>query len=114
MLPFRLLLITVFATTLVYTLIVSGTYGWNFFPTVLANVQALNWSGQFNIDFACYLVLSAIWVAWRNRFSAQGMVFALLALVGGILFFAPYLLLLSINTNGNMKKLLLGEQLVDN
>jgi hypothetical protein len=110
MLVFRFLLVVVFAITFVYTLIISGTHGWNFLPTALSNVQALNWSGQFNVDFACYLVLSALWVAWRNRFSVQGILLALLASVGGILFFAPYLLVLTFNTRGNLKMLLLGEQ----
>lgn len=110
MLFFRSLLVTLFAITFVYTLIITGTHGWNFLPTVLSNVQALNWSGQFNIDFACYLVLSAVWVAWRNRFSAQGILLAVLASVGGILFFAPYLLVLTFSTKGNVKMLLLGEQ----
>jgi hypothetical protein len=110
MLFFRSLLVTLFAITFVYTLIITGTHGWNFLPTVLSNVQALNWSGQFNIDFACYLVLSVVWVAWRNRFSAQGILLAAVASVGGILFFAPYLLVLTFSTRGNMKMLLLGEQ----
>lgn len=110
MLFFRSLLVTLFAITFVYTLTITGTHGWNFLPTVLSNVQALNWSGQFNIDFACYLVLSAVWVAWRNHFSAQGILLAVLASVGGILFFAPYLLVLTFSTKGNVKMVLLGEQ----
>ena len=33
----------------------------------------MKWFGQFNLDFMGFLILSAIWVAWRNQFSAAGL-----------------------------------------
>jgi len=54
---------------LVYTLAVIPQHGINLLPVFLGDVFAVNWSGQFNLDFASYLLLSGLWVAWRGGFS---------------------------------------------
>ena len=56
-----------------------------------------------------YLILSGLWIAWRHRFSTTGIVLGLIASVLGILFFAPYLLFVSILADGDTKKIVLGE-----
>lgn len=106
---FRILLLALFINIIVYTLATVSTVGWDLFSPFLGAIQAMNWSGQFNVDFSSYLLLSALWVAWRNHFSAKGIGLALLAAVLGILFFAPYLLWLSYQKQGKIEAVLLAE-----
>ncbi len=67
------------------------------------------WPGQFNLDFMGFLILSGLWVAWRNNFSAMGLGLGVVAFFGGIMFLTPYLFYLSFETKGDMKKILLGQ-----
>lgn len=72
------------------------------------DIAKMEWPGQFNLDFTFMLTLSALWVAWRNAFSALGLALGLFALFGGALFLSAYLLVLSLQTNGDVRMLLLG------
>lgn len=74
----------------------------------LKPIFALSWQGQFNIDFACYLVLSGIWMAWRGGFTSGSIALGVIAPPLGILFFAPYLIYLAGNSNGDPRQVLLG------
>jgi hypothetical protein len=65
--------------------------------------------GQFNLDFLSLLTLSAVWVAWRHQFSVAGLGLAALALFGGGLFLTAYLFILSVQSRGNVKEVLLGK-----
>ena len=107
---FRLLLVAMTIGITIYTVIAVMDAGWAVIPVAIENITSLTWIGQFVLDFAMYLVLSAIWLAWRHNFSPIGIILALLASVLGILFFAPYLLVISFQTNGDMKAILLGEE----
>ncbi len=100
--------ICLFAILAIYTFFVVSSEGANFVPVFVRDILSVTWSGQFNLDFISYLTLTAFWVAWRHRFSAAGIVLALMALVGGILFFAPYLLYAINNARGDFPTLLLG------
>lgn len=106
---FRIALVAMLATLLVYTLFVGMAYGWNLIPPFFAEIQAMTWQGQFNLDFAGFLLLSGTWTLWRNNFSLLGMALALLAATGGILFLSTYLLYLSFATQGDIKRILLGD-----
>lgn len=106
----RLLLLIMFTIIVAYTLMVANTHGWGLISVFVDDIVAINWSGQFNLDFMGYLILSATWVAWRHCFSLSGVGLALLASVGGMTFFAPYLLLASVKAKGNIKQLLMGQQ----
>lgn len=106
---FRMLLVAFFVCIVAYTAIVGVNHGWNLLPIVLESVASMTWTGQFNFDFMTYLVLSALWIAWRHHFSPSGLALGVLGFVGGILFFAPYLLFSSLQANGDMKELLLGK-----
>ena len=66
------------------------------------------WPGQFNLDFLCFLVLSALWVAWRHQFSPAGLLLAVAAFFGGALFLSAYVLIVS-TAERDMRVLLLGE-----
>lgn len=104
----RIYLVAAFLAVAVYTIMVVGTQGWDLVSVFLQDLTAINWAGQFNLDFLAYLWLSALWLAWRHDFSAAGIGLALVASVGGMLFLAIYLLTVSFRTDGNLKALLLG------
>jgi len=106
---FRFLLIVAFVAELVYTIIAGNNYGWNIFPIIIDSITSLTWTGQFNLDFSFYLVISGLWVAWRNKFSPLGIALGLVAFVGGILFLSVYLIILSFNPNNSVKELLIGK-----
>ncbi|MEM6265475.1 MAG: hypothetical protein AAGI38_23435, partial [Bacteroidota bacterium] len=74
---------------------------------------SFTWQGQFNFDFWNYLILTALWVAWREKFTIRGILLALTAHVFGLMFLAPYLLIASIKHKGEVKGILLGERLDD-
>ena len=105
---FRLFLAILLITLAVYTLMVGGAHGWNLIPPFFAEIQAMTWQGQFNFDFMGFLLLSALWCAWRNDFSPLGLGLAVLGATGGILFLSIYLLVLSFQTGGDIKTMLLG------
>ncbi len=105
----KLLVITQTIALLVYTGFAIKNEGWTLFSIFTNNISALNWNGQFNLDFSCYLTLSGIWIVWRNKFSISSIIFAVLAMIIGIIAFAPYLLYLLAKEKGDLKKLLLGE-----
>lgn len=94
---------------LCYTGLVMLEYGANFWPTYLSGIAGMGWQGQFNLDFSIYLGLSGLWVAWRHRFSAPGVLVGLIASVGGLCFFGPYLLWASFQAE-SLEGLLLGER----
>lgn len=102
------LLLTQTIAVLVYTFVAFQTEGANLFQVFLNNMAALNWSGQFNLDFSCYLTLSGLWVMWRSKFSPTSILIGIVAMILGIIFFAPYVLYVLAKENGNLKKLLVG------
>ena len=108
MMPFRLLLIVLLATLLIYTPIVIAEHGMGLFQQFFGDIAQITWPGQFNLDFFGFLILSATWTLWRNGFSLLGWVLAPIALTGGIPFLTTYLLVLSFTTNGDYRRMLLG------
>ncbi len=105
---FRAYVAILFVTIATYTAIVMSTHGADFVPEFIAAVTAMTWTGQFNMDFMIYLGISAIWIAWRHQFTPAGLVLAFFGLVGGALFFLPYLFIVAGKANGNAALLLLG------
>jgi hypothetical protein len=73
------------------------------------DMAAMGWPGQFNLDFMFLLLLSAIWVAWRHKFSSAGLLLGVLAVFGGSLFLTAYLLVAIGQARGNLKEVLLGK-----
>lgn len=109
MTAFRGLLVTIFLVIAGYTFVVASSHGMNLLPVFFGDMAAMNWPGQFNLDFMCMLLLSAIWVSWRHRFSAVGLMLGLLAFFGGALFLSLYLLIMSVHSKGDVHAMLLGE-----
>ncbi|MFZ4620570.1 MAG: hypothetical protein ACOYNS_08425 [Bacteroidota bacterium] len=106
---FRLFLFVMFSIALLYTITVASRYGMNIFPIFFGDIMSVIWTGQFHLDFVCYLMLSGIWVAWRHRYSPFGIVMGAFCTIGGILVFAPYLFAVGIMGNGSVKELMLGK-----
>ena len=105
---FRILLVGMFAVLLAYTGMVIANHGWGLFQVFFSDMAKMGWAGQFNLDFMFMLTLSGFWVAWRHQFSLLGLVLALFAFVGGTPFLSIYLLVLSLQTGGDVRTMLLG------
>jgi hypothetical protein len=91
-----------------YTAVVVSSHGFGLLSVFFGDMATMTWPGQFNLDFLFMLTLSAIWVAWRHRFSTGGLALGLLALSGGAMFLTIYLLVVSRQVHGDSRKLLLG------
>ena len=107
MLILRIFLVIHLAVLTGYTLTVIQTHGMNLMPVFLGDMAAVAWPGQFNLDFLGFLILSALWTAWRHGFSPLGLVLAVVAFFGGMAFLSIYLLILSLGTD-NIRDILLG------
>jgi len=105
---FRIFLGAYFIVLVAYTLIVGMNHGWDLGAVFFGDMMAVNWAGQFNLDFMGFLCLSALWVSWRHEYTPAGFALAVVAFFGGIVFLAAYLLYASGQANGDMKALLLG------
>ena len=105
--PFLLILLIILIG---YTAVVVAHYGLNFWPTAFADIARLQWPGQFDVDFLMMLALSGLWVSWRHRFTASGLGLGLLAFLGGALFLTAYLLVLSLQTKGDVRAMLVGKR----
>ena len=108
MTAFRALLIALWTIIVCYTAIVMANHGMGLLNVFFGDMAAMGWPGQFNLDFMSMLTLSALWVAWRHHFSSAGLVLGVLALFGGGMFLTTYLLIVSGQAKGDMKKVLLG------
>ena len=106
---FRLFLLACMITIAAYTSVTIANHGWNLLPVFFGDMAQMAWPGQFNLDFMCFLALSAIWTAWRHQFSAAGLGLGVLAFFGGMSFLSIYLLIHTSRSGGDMKVLLLGE-----
>jgi hypothetical protein len=106
----RTLLITILVVLVGYTGLVIANHGWNLLPVFFGDIAVMGWPGQFNLDFSFMLVFSALWVAWRNRFTPAGLGLAVLAAFFGSLFLSIYLLVLTTRTKGDMRAVMIGDR----
>ena len=98
------------AVLLVYTAAVISNHGLGLLPVFFGDMAAMGWPGQFNLDFMFMLALSALWVAWRHRFSGAGITLGALAFFGGAMFLTIYLLIVTKQVNGDPHAVVLGAQ----
>jgi hypothetical protein len=105
---FRVFLVLFLLCLVSYTLIVASNHGWNLLPLFFADIVAMNWAGQFNLDFMGFLILSALWLSWRHHFSPAGLALGVAGLFGGMLLLTIYLLWASTDAKGDARILLLG------
>lgn len=109
----RLLLSLVLVVIVAYTGVVIARHGLGLLPVFFGDIAQMGWAGQFNLDFMFMLLFSALWVAWRHRFSAAGLALAVLAFFGGTPFLCVYLLFHGSRCGGDVPALLLGSRLHD-
>jgi len=109
MFAFRLLLVALWTALAIYTGVVVWRHGLGLLPVFFGDIARVAWPGQFNLDFLCFLALSALWTAWRSRYSPRGLLLALVAFFGGAGFLLPYLLVLTLQARGDMRVVLAGE-----
>ncbi|MEQ8366168.1 MAG: hypothetical protein RIB61_05615 [Roseicyclus sp.] len=107
---FRIFVILAFVLIAVFTIAAVTREGADLLTPFVGPVLTMGWQGQFHVDFALYLIASALWVAWRSRFSGSGIVMALICGVMGMIVLAPYLLYLSYMSKGDMAVLLTGDR----
>ena len=105
---FRILLVAIFATIVVYTSTTIANHGLNLFPVFFGDIAKMAWPGQFNLDFSGFLTLSAFWLAWRHHFSPLGIALGVLGFFGGAPVLTVYLFVASFTANGEVDVLLLG------
>ena len=105
---FRTFLIILWLALAAYTAVVISRHGLGLLPIFFGDVAKLGWPGQFNLDFLCFLILSALWTAWRTGFSAIALLLALIAFFGGAGFLLPYIAFLTVRERGNMSRVLIG------
>ena len=107
---FKFLLVLQTLGLLIYTGIAIQNDGVNFVGRFLEFIFSMKWMGQFTLDFQCYLILSALWIAWRNKYSRNSIVLAVVAAILGIIIFAPYILYLLSKEDGDISKVLIGDR----
>jgi hypothetical protein len=106
---FRALLIALWWVLAGYTTVVVANHGAGFLKVFFGDIITMGWPGQFNLDFMFLLLLSGLWIAWRHRFSSAGLLLGALAMSGGSLFLAAYLLVVIRQAQGDMKEVMLGK-----
>lgn len=108
MLAFRIFLVVFLVALTAYTLVTISEHGINLIPVFFGDMLEMGWPGQFNFDFMGFLMLSALWTAWRHEFSPGGLALAVVAFFGGMAFLTVYLLVASYQAKGDVHVLLLG------
>lgn len=109
MVAFRVLLVTIFCAVVLYTAPVLIAHGPNLFAPFFSDMLEMGWPGQFNFDFMCMLLMSALYVAWRHQFSGPGLGLAVVAFFGGAPFLTAYLLYQSFQVQGGIAAVLVGD-----
>lgn len=105
----RLLLIALFLVITGYTTVTVADHGINFFPAYFRDLALMGWPGQFDLDFSLYLLIAALWIAWRHLFSTGGVLLAVCSPFGGMIFLSAYLLVVMAKEKPEMAELLLGK-----
>lgn len=106
---FRLFLVCSVVVILAYTSVTISRHGMGLLPIFFGDMASMTWPGQFNLDFFSFLLLAAIWIAWRHQFNASGILMAVVTPFAGMPFVATYLLVQSFKANGRADVLLLGQ-----
>ncbi len=61
-------LVIAWLSLMAYTTAVIANHGMGFLLVFFGDIAAMEWPGQFNMDFTLMLSLAAIWIAWRIDF----------------------------------------------
>lgn len=94
----------------IITILAFQREGAGLFQVFMGNMLAGGWNGQFNADFTCYLMLSGLWLIWRNHFHPAAILMGIAASILGIVAFAPYLVYLLYREKGDVAKVFVGDR----
>ena len=108
MTAFRAFLAALVAIISIYTVVTVSSHGIDFISPFFTQLAVFDWQGQFNLDFGSFILLTGVWIAWRGGFTGRSIVFGATAPVLGMPFLASYLIWLSIRTDGDVHRMLLG------
>ncbi len=110
MLGLRIILLLVWCVLVYVTVLALSGSGLAAAGDIFASdLAAAGWRAQFNVDLLSHMLLLAVWVAWRRKFSLSGLMLGVLCIMGG-LYSLVYIVVLSIYHKGDVKALLLGER----
>ncbi len=110
MVAFRLFLLLGWIVVALFTAVAVSQQPIGDAEVFITDIAAMTWRGAFNVDFTCHVLLLALWVMWRHRFSPLGLLWGLCCVAGGVLFSFIYLLVASVQAGGDIRALLLGRQ----
>jgi len=105
---FRLLLCVGWLVLLVVSVKAVSAMGVDAAGQTFFNDFSHPWRAQFNTDFGLHLLLVAAWMLWRSRSLVAGLLAGLLAIGLGGLFTLVFLLVVSTQEKGDLRKVLLG------
>jgi len=108
MIAFRMLMAVLLLGVVAYTVPVVAEHGLGLFPIFFGDIMEMGWPGQFNVDFMGFLVLSGIWLMWRNQFSPGGILLGVAGFFGGIPLLTSYLLIISFQCD-SIEDIMLGK-----
>jgi hypothetical protein len=106
----KILLIAQTIALLIYTIYIVQKEGLTLFQVFTNDIISITWAGQFNLDFTCYLIISGLWIMWRNKFTLKAILFSIVAMIMGFIVFAPYLVYLLTIEKANIVKVLIGDR----
>ena len=110
MITLRIFLLVSTIAIYLFTYFAVVSQGINWPAVAIADILALNWRSQFDIDFIIHLLLLATWISWREGFSLKGHIFGFLSIVMGGMFSFPYLFHAIYVAKGDPKGVLLGNR----
>ncbi|MCX7283127.1 MAG: hypothetical protein NTX28_03625 [Novosphingobium sp.] len=99
---------------LAYSGMVMGSHGADFLSPFNAAVARVGWEGQFSLDLAGFLILTAFWIAWRHGLSMLGILTAVVVVSAGMIGVSLYVLIASLAARGSVRDLLLGSARANN
>lgn len=108
---FKWLVAAMVAVIWIYSGVVIWREGLDFFSPFFGAILEVDWPGQFAMDFLLYLLLSALWVAWRHGFGGAGIALGFAMFFGAVVFL-PYLLIVAVKAGGDPVVFLIGENRV--
>ena len=107
---FRILLAAIFLVIVGYTGVVIANHGLGLFAVFFGDMAEMGWPGQFNLDFMGFLLMSGVWLAWRNDFTPAGLVLGLFGFFLGAPYLTAYLFVMSHKVDDDFAILFLGER----
>jgi hypothetical protein len=105
---FRLLLAMAWVLVIYVSVHAVSTMGAGTAGAIFFGDMSHPWRGQFNTDFGLHLLMVGAWMIYRARTLALGLLWGVLAVVLGGAFTFAYLLIVSVQVEGDARKLLLG------